>query len=391
MVLQGANFASFRDNQIRRNTTAPNPQLHRELSSQVIFSEFLISNLDITHFINTIDSTCTEMEYDRDIQLPSKHVCCTTMLRRKVNLYPDSDERNRLRGLISSSGLQWICVKRNSTISCVETDTRIRKSGPSNPERWLKLRKHDGTGTIYSATDDVYTNLDYTTILFRTADTKNIDIISIPRIWHIFNNTIISGFPLVRPFLAGSSFFKLQLLILQIAEHQRNPDKDDCIRFIAIFERREHIWDKLKSLHSEIFGHRNVKYQEGQVQKIMGNIIEDLEMASQNDNVFIQRRSRHEYLTISEWKAFWREVDTDLYLDIVRMELDEDDNHHHHHDHDDDHDHVNNHKHQKERNDSNVQLDFAGGRKRRIVISSESSGNGQNNDDCAEGLHLEID
>ncbi|KAA6382535.1 MAG: hypothetical protein EZS28_021939 [Streblomastix strix] len=62
-----------------------------------------------------------------------------------------------------------------------------------------------------------------------------------------------------------------------------------------------------------------------------------------NVSVFIQRHVRHEHLTVNEWKAFWRELDTDLYLDTVRMELDEDDNHHHHHDHDHDHDH--NHKH----------------------------------------------
>ncbi|KAA6380750.1 MAG: hypothetical protein EZS28_023727 [Streblomastix strix] len=56
------------------------------------------------------------------------------------------------------------------------------------------------------------------------------------------------------------------------------------------------------------------------------------------------------------------------------MELDEDDNHHHHHDLD--HDHDRNHRH---------------GRNRRRVISSEDSGNEQNNDDLAEGLHREIE
>ncbi|KAA6391068.1 MAG: hypothetical protein EZS28_013402 [Streblomastix strix] len=104
--------------------------------------------------------------------------------------------------------------------------------------------------------------------------------------------------------------------------------------------------------------------------------------------VFIQRHARHEYLTISEWKAFWREVDTDLYLDTVRMELDEDDNHHHHHDHD--HDHDRNHRHERDRDDTDDQLDLGRGRKRRRVISSEGSGNGQNNDDWANGLHREI-
>ncbi|KAA6372141.1 MAG: hypothetical protein EZS28_032334 [Streblomastix strix] len=108
-----------------------------------------------------------------------------------------------------------------------------------------------------------------------------------------------------------------------------------------------------------------------------------------NVSVFIQRHVRHEYQTISEWKAFWREVDTDLYLDTVRMELDEDDNHHHHHDHDNDHDR--NHSHERDRNDINEQLDLGGGRERRRVISSEGSRNGQKNDEWVVGLHREIE
>ncbi|KAA6363924.1 MAG: hypothetical protein EZS28_040549, partial [Streblomastix strix] len=104
--------------------------------------------------------------------------------------------------------------------------------------------------------------------------------------------------------------------------------------------------------------------------------------------IFIQRHARHEQLSISEWKSFWRELDTDLYLDIVRMELDEDDNHHHHYDYDHDHDH--NHRHDRERNDRDYQLNLGRGRKKRRVISGEGSGNGQNNDDWAEGLQREI-
>ncbi|KAA6381103.1 MAG: hypothetical protein EZS28_023371 [Streblomastix strix] len=108
-----------------------------------------------------------------------------------------------------------------------------------------------------------------------------------------------------------------------------------------------------------------------------------------NVSAFIQRHARHEYLSISEWKSFWREVDTDQYLNTVRMELDEDDNHHHHHDHD--HDHDRNHRHERDRNDRNDLLDLGRGKKRRRVISSESSGKGYNNDDWAEGLHCGIE
>ncbi|KAA6365621.1 MAG: hypothetical protein EZS28_038852, partial [Streblomastix strix] len=109
-----------------------------------------------------------------------------------------------------------------------------------------------------------------------------------------------------------------------------------------------------------------------------------------NVSVFIQRHARHEYLTISEWKAFWREVDTDQYLDTVRMELDEDDNLHHHHDHDHDHDHDRKHRHERDRDDRDEQLDLGRGRKRRRVISSEGSGNGQNIEDWANHLYREV-
>ncbi|KAA6369121.1 MAG: hypothetical protein EZS28_035353, partial [Streblomastix strix] len=53
-------------------------------------------------------------------------------------------------------------------------------------------------------------------------------------------------------------------------------------------------------------------------------------------------------------------------------------------------DHDRNHRHERDRDDRNNQLDLGRGRKRRRVISSEGSGNGQNNDDWAEGLHREI-
>ncbi|KAA6389887.1 MAG: hypothetical protein EZS28_014589 [Streblomastix strix] len=108
-----------------------------------------------------------------------------------------------------------------------------------------------------------------------------------------------------------------------------------------------------------------------------------------NFSAFIQRQTRHEYLTANDWKAFWRKVDTDLNLDTVRKVLDEVENHHHHHNHD--HDHDNNRRHDKERKDRNDQLDLRRGRKRSGEISSEGSENGQNNDDWAEGLYCEVD
>ncbi|KAA6374498.1 MAG: hypothetical protein EZS28_029976 [Streblomastix strix] len=80
-------------------------------------------------------------------------------------------------------------------------------------------------------------------------------------------------------------------------------------------------------------------------------------------SVFIQRHARYEHLTVSDWKAIWREVDTDLYFDSVRMDFDEDDNHHHYYDHD--HDHDRNHRHGKERNDRNYQLDLGRGRQKK--------------------------
>ncbi|KAA6358139.1 MAG: hypothetical protein EZS28_046334, partial [Streblomastix strix] len=45
----------------------------------------------------------------------------------------------------------------------------------------------------------------------------------------------------------------------------------------------------------------------------------------------------------------------------------------------------------KERNDRNEQLDLRRDRKRRRVISSEGSGNGQNNDDWAEDQQRKVE
>ncbi|KAA6385093.1 MAG: hypothetical protein EZS28_019380 [Streblomastix strix] len=83
-----------------------------------------------------------------------------------------------------------------------------------------------------------------------------------------------------------------------------------------------------------------------------------------NVSAFIKIHAIHEYLIINDWNAQWREIDTDLYLDTVRMDLEEDDNHHHYYDHDHDHDH--NHRREKERNDRNDQLDLGRGRREEV-------------------------
>ncbi|KAA6373404.1 MAG: hypothetical protein EZS28_031067 [Streblomastix strix] len=74
---------------------------------------------------------------------------------------------------------------------------------------------------------------------------------------------------------------------------------------------------------------------------------------------------------------------------MVRMDFDEDDNHYPNHDNDPNHDR--NHQRDKERYERNDQLDFGRGRKRKRVISSEGSRNGQNNEDWAKGLHRQVE
>ncbi|KAA6402858.1 MAG: hypothetical protein EZS28_001611 [Streblomastix strix] len=108
-----------------------------------------------------------------------------------------------------------------------------------------------------------------------------------------------------------------------------------------------------------------------------------------NVSAFIQRHARHEYLTVSDWKTFWREVDTDLYSETIQLEMFKDNNHHRYHDHD--LDHQNNHRFYKDWNDRNEQLYLRRVKIRRQVISSESSGNGQNNQNWFEGLHREVE
>ncbi|KAA6403545.1 MAG: hypothetical protein EZS28_000935 [Streblomastix strix] len=176
-----------------------------------------------------------------------------------------------------------------------------------------------------------------------------------------------------------------------------SPYKDNFIRLIAIQEQKENIKNRLESLtpvdppeltinmneqqfnaHRDFWAQRSYSLRYLSL-KASGEHHRGFGDGLLNVSALIQRHTRHEYLTINDWKAFWREVDTDLYLDIARMYLDEDDNHHQHHDYDHDHDH--NHRYDKERNDRNDQLDLGRNRKRRRVFSSEGSGNGQNNED----------
>ncbi|KAA6384847.1 MAG: hypothetical protein EZS28_019628 [Streblomastix strix] len=110
-------------------------------------------------------------------------------------------------------------VTRNSTIACVETDTSLRKSRPLQPASRPILRNSSGTRAIDSTAGDVYTNLDYIAILFRTSDTKTIDIITIPGIQHVPGNVTILRFSVTKPFLIEPIFFRLQYLIIQTAKH----------------------------------------------------------------------------------------------------------------------------------------------------------------------------
>ncbi|KAA6356312.1 MAG: hypothetical protein EZS28_048162, partial [Streblomastix strix] len=104
--LQGANFAFTRGNKTRRSTTTPNIEQRREQPGRRVHSEFVISNPDAVQADNTFDLVRTGRGHEKDIYRPSRHVCCTTTLRRKVNLHPDTDEKRRLRVLIIRSGLQ---------------------------------------------------------------------------------------------------------------------------------------------------------------------------------------------------------------------------------------------------------------------------------------------
>ncbi|KAA6373406.1 MAG: hypothetical protein EZS28_031069, partial [Streblomastix strix] len=98
--LQGANFVYSRVSKTRRSTVAPSFEQRREQPSGWIHSEFVVQNPDAAQAYNTLDSICTRRKHERDIDRPSKHVCGTITLRRKVNLQPNTDDGRRLRGLI---------------------------------------------------------------------------------------------------------------------------------------------------------------------------------------------------------------------------------------------------------------------------------------------------
>ncbi|KAA6376109.1 MAG: hypothetical protein EZS28_028365 [Streblomastix strix] len=148
-------FAYTRGNKTRRSITAPNLKQCREQPSGLIHLKFVNLNPDAVQSYSTFEQTCAGREYDRDFDQPSRHVCSSSKLRRKVNQYPDADEEKRLRVLIIRSGLQWSHVTRNSTIACVKTDIRTRKSGLSQPASRPILCNRDGTEKSDSAAGDI--------------------------------------------------------------------------------------------------------------------------------------------------------------------------------------------------------------------------------------------
>ncbi|KAA6377700.1 MAG: hypothetical protein EZS28_026773 [Streblomastix strix] len=304
-----------------------------------------------------------------------------------------------------------------------------------NPQASQILRNCDGTMTTDSAAGDVYTNPDHITILLGTTVTKTIETTIIPEIRLVPKNTIILRFSVTRPFLIGLTIFKLQYLTAQSAEHQRRPtlvhveSSNNGNLINLIIERINSTCTKLNvppsfsiQLLKPELQVTKLKFQpitHDQTTHISTTAIKSslrterhkwminrftrdfwakrsyalryLGLGSNGEHhkgfgdgllnvkTFIQSHARHKYLIINDWKVFWRDVNSDLYLDTVRMKLDEDYIHEHHHYYD--HDHENNHRHNKYRNDRNNFLDHGRVGKRRRVISSEYSGNGQNNED----------
>ncbi|KAA6385519.1 MAG: hypothetical protein EZS28_018953 [Streblomastix strix] len=232
-----------------------------------------------------------------------------------------------------------------------------------------QLRNRDVTRAIDSIAGDVYTNSDRIIILLLTADTKNLDIKTIPGIWHVPKNTTISRFSVTRTFLVDPTFFRLQYithhaywvtLLFNLAfrarilnkqtnntannlrsdyEHQyksnrtRNSlNKLDCIKFTTFIDQGNLIKNISKPFQSSIFPRTNNKHELAIIscsQRLLD--IKELYVkiyrlkgqwrTSQrfgqcllNVSVFIQRHTTHEYLTTNDWKAFQIETDTDLYL-----------------------------------------------------------------------------
>ncbi|KAA6392374.1 MAG: hypothetical protein EZS28_012101 [Streblomastix strix] len=149
----------------------------------------------------------------------------------------------------------------------------------------------------------------------QTTDTKTIDTTTIPRIWHAPRNAIILMFSVTRPLLIDPTFIRLYHMNLQQSNVHREiwAQRSYTLRYLCLKASEEH--------------HRG--FGEGLL----------------NVRAFIQRHTRHQYLTVNDWKAYQREVQSDLYLDTVRIDLDEDDNLYNHNDHD--HDHDRNYRHAK--------------------------------------------
>ncbi|KAA6386486.1 MAG: hypothetical protein EZS28_017986 [Streblomastix strix] len=117
--------------------------------------------------------------------------------------------------------------------------------------------------------------------------------------------------------IVTKSGLRTQICKWKINRFTRNSfNKKDCIRLITIMEQEKHTKNRLKNFMAQrSYALRYIGLRSnGQHHRGFGKGL-------LNVSVFIQREARYEYLTVIDWKAFLRKVDTDFYLNTMRMNM----------------------------------------------------------------------
>ncbi|KAA6378354.1 MAG: hypothetical protein EZS28_026122, partial [Streblomastix strix] len=178
MELQCANFICARSHKTRRGTTTLDIVQQCEQPDRRIHPKSVILNFVALQANNTINIARTRRQYLRDIDQPSKHVCCTAVLRGKVNVYPNPDERRHARRTIVRHGLQRSYVTRNKAVSRIRTNAGPKKSGLGKSASRPILRNWTRSRSANPTTSNPYTKAEYLTVLRGLVTTQTSIIIA---------------------------------------------------------------------------------------------------------------------------------------------------------------------------------------------------------------------
>ncbi|KAA6387857.1 MAG: hypothetical protein EZS28_016617 [Streblomastix strix] len=351
------------DDKTCRSTTAQNLEQRLEQPSRRIHLEFIVSNSDVIYASDTFDSTFTEKEHERDKEV-------RTQVTRKV---ANTSQQRWDRTIDSKAGNVYTC-QDYTIISLGTAETKI-------------------------------IDIINVPVIYRVPRNTTISRISITR-----QSSFIEGLPqfmqnppafgmqqtqqsstltLPAPSSLGHPTFQPPALVQQqqnrVQEHSYVNgvliDSPEIALTRRIAQDQQSLWKKEKSQRidqslfcpealqkllinmnqQQFITHRDFSVYRSYSLRYLGSKANGkhhrgIKQGLQNVSAFIQRHARQVHITVNDWKAFCREVDTDFYINTVRRELNEDDNNHQHYDHEHDHDHS--HIHNIERKYRKDQFDL---------------------------------